>query len=244
MQHVVITGVTKGCGRALVEYFAGRGVRVTGCGRDLRQLNVLGDQLRAPHFFQKVDVSKDAEVRRWAEYCLSTGPAPDLLINNAAVIARTAPLWELSPGEVQAVLDVNLQGTINVIRHFLPAMIRRGSGVVVNFSSGWGRSTSPNVATYCATKWGIEGLTAALAQELPTGLAAVALNPGIINTDMLRSCFGEEGAKSYPTATEWARSAGPFLEKLGAKDNGAALTVPNVPITEVPLSGSAVGGRS
>lgn len=55
-------------------------------------------------------------------------------------------------------------------------MIARGSGVIVNFPSGWGRSTSPEVARYCCTKWGVEGLT----QELPSGLAAVTLNPGIL----------------------------------------------------------------
>jgi len=63
----------------------------------------------------------------------------------------------------------------------VPAMVRRGQGVIVNFSSGWGRSTDAGVAPYCATKWAIEGLTQALAQELPPGMAAVPLNPGIIN---------------------------------------------------------------
>ncbi|MCB1093517.1 MAG: SDR family NAD(P)-dependent oxidoreductase, partial [Verrucomicrobiae bacterium] len=81
------------------------------------------------------------------------------------------------------------------------------------------------VAPYCATKWGIEGLTAALSQELPRGLAAVALNPGIIDTDMLRSCFGG-GAGAYDDAATWAERAVPFLAKLGAKDNGKALTAP------------------
>ncbi len=110
---------------------------------------------------------------------------------------------------------------------FLPGMIQRGSGVVVNFSSGWGRSTSPEVAPYCATKRGIEGLTAALAQELPADLAAVALNPGIIDTRMLRSCFGE-GAGSYPTPEEWAKAAVPYLASLGTRHNGKALTVPGM----------------
>jgi NAD(P)-dependent dehydrogenase (short-subunit alcohol dehydrogenase family) len=69
---------------------------------------------------------------------------------------------------------------------------------VLNFSSGWGRSADAEVAPYCATKWAIEGLTLALAQELPPGMAAVPLNPGIINTGMLHSCFGDS-ASSYPT---------------------------------------------
>src|SRR5204862_8292122 len=115
----------------------------------------------------------------------------------------------------------NVQGPFHVIRAFTPAMIRAGRCVIVNFSSGWGRSTSPEVAPYCATKFAIEGLTAAFAQELPRGMAAVALNPGIIDTEMLRSCFGA-GAGSYPHPESWARTAVPFLIKLGPKDNGCA----------------------
>jgi NAD(P)-dependent dehydrogenase (short-subunit alcohol dehydrogenase family) len=127
--------------------------------------------------------------------------------------------------EFDAVIDVNIKGVVNTIRHFLPAMIERRVGVIVNFSSGWGRSTSSDVAPYCATKWAIEGLTRALAQELPRGLAAIPLNPGIIDTDMLRSCFGD-GAGSYPNARRWAEKAVPFLLQLGPKDNGQPLTAP------------------
>ena len=103
-----------------------------------------------------------------------------------------------------------------MIRHLVPALLdAEEDAVLVNFSSGWGRSTSPEVAPYCATKWAIEGLTAALAQELPHGLAAVALNPGIIDTEMLRSCF-VEGAGGYPDPKAWAETAVPFLAGLGA----------------------------
>jgi NAD(P)-dependent dehydrogenase (short-subunit alcohol dehydrogenase family) len=103
-------------------------------------------------------------------------------------------------------------------------MVERREGVVVNLSSGWGRSTAPEVAPYCATKYAIEGLTMALAQELPAGMAAVSLNPGIIDTDMLRQAWAE-GASSYQKPNEWAKKAAPFLLKLGAKDNGRPLTV-------------------
>jgi NAD(P)-dependent dehydrogenase (short-subunit alcohol dehydrogenase family) len=123
------------------------------------------------------------------------------------------------------VIDVNLKGVANVIRHFVPAMIKAGRGVIVNFSSGWGRSTDAEVAPYCATKWAIEGLTQSLAQELPPGLAAVPLNPGIINTAMLQSCFAG-GANNYPAANEWAKTATPFLLKINSADNGKPLTVP------------------
>jgi NAD(P)-dependent dehydrogenase (short-subunit alcohol dehydrogenase family) len=75
------------------------------------------------------------------------------------------------------------------------------------------------------SKWAIEGLTKALAQELPPGMAAVPLNPGVIDTDMLRSCWAD-GAAAYPKAAQWAKAAAPFILKLGPKDNGQSLTVP------------------
>ena len=85
--------------------------------------------------------------------------------------------------------------------------------------------TAPEVAPYCASKWAIEGLTRAMAQELPNGLAAIPLNPGIVDTDMLRSCFGGK-ASHYLSPEEWAKAAVPFLLKLGPRDNGKPLTVP------------------
>ncbi len=171
-----------------------------------------------------MDVSVDAEVKSWANAVLKSHGPPDLILNNAGVINRNAPLWKVDAKEFAEVLGVNVAGTANVIRHFAPAMIKRGTGVVVNFSSGWGRSTDGEVAPYCASKWAIEGLTRAFAQELPGGLATVALNPGIINTEMLESCFGSS-ASSYPSPTDWAKRAVPFLLKLGPKDNGRPLEV-------------------
>ena len=150
---------------------------------------------------------------------------PDLLINNAALINRNAPLWQVPAEEFDRLIDVNIKGVANVLRHVVLAMIARQSGVIVNLSSYWGRSVSPQVAPYCASKWAIEGLMRALAQELPQGLAAVPLNPGIIDTAMLRSTFGDK-AGHYLSPSQWAESAIPFLLGLGRQDNGKPLTVP------------------
>jgi NAD(P)-dependent dehydrogenase (short-subunit alcohol dehydrogenase family) len=228
-QLIVLTGCTRGIGRALAEKFAELGVTVAGCGRSRDAIAAMRKRVGAPHEFDAVDVASDAEVREWASRVLRSRRAPDFLINNAALINPNAPLWKVPAKEFSDVIDVNIKGVANTIRHFVPAMIERGSGVIVNFSSGWGRSTSPEVATYCATKWAVEGLTQALSQELPPGLAAVALNPGIIDTDMLRSCFGAD-ARSYPSPKEWAERAVPFILRIRAKDNGGALTVPGVPV--------------
>jgi NAD(P)-dependent dehydrogenase (short-subunit alcohol dehydrogenase family) len=221
---IVITGVTRGLGRALIEEFIRAGHTVYGCGRsgdaifDLRMTHL------APHDFSVVDVAQDSKVALWAARILEHDSAPDLLINNAAVMNRLAPLWEQDDREFSRLVDVNIRGVQNVIRHFVPAMVARQQGVVVNFSSGWGRSVSPEVAPYCMSKWAIEGLTKALAAELPQGMAAVALNPGVIDTDMLRSCWSEEAA-SYPKAEVWARTAAPAILKFGPKDNGRSASI-------------------
>lgn len=222
---VVITGATYGLGRAMAEEFARLGHTVLGCGRSQKEIDRLKEKFGGPHDFYAVDVSLDEAVKSWASICLTTHAVPDLLINNAGVINKNARLWEIGPREFSEVIDVNLKGSANVIRHFVPSMVKRKSGVIVNFSSGWGRSTDAEVAPYCASKWAIEGLTQSLSQELPSGMAAVPLNPGIINTEMLRSAFGGS-AGNYPTPEEWANIAVPFLLELGPQDNGSQLTVP------------------
>ena len=225
MKTIVITGVSRGLGRALTTEFIRLGHTVIGCGRSEKDIASLQKQHATPHHFSVVNVADDVGVSAWAKQILATHGAPDLLLNNAALINRNAPLWEVPAREFSDVIDVNIKGVANVIRHFVPAMITHGSGVIVNFSSGWGRSTDAEVAPYCATKWAIEGLTQALAQELPPGMAAVPLNPGIIDTDMLRSCFAG-GASGYPAPDRWAKSAAPFLLKINAGDNGRPLTAP------------------
>jgi NAD(P)-dependent dehydrogenase (short-subunit alcohol dehydrogenase family) len=222
---VLITGVTRGLGRAMVGEFVRRGHTVLGCGRSQKGIEQLRREVGPPHDFSVVNVAVEAEVKAWAIRLLDSFGAPDLVLNNAGVINKNARLWQIQEQEFAQVLDVNVKGVANMIRHFVPAMIKRGRGVIVNFSSGWGRSTDAEVAPYCASKWAVEGLTQAFAQELPSGMAAVALNPGIIDTDMLQSCFGGS-ASSYPSPAEWAKSTVPFLLGLGSDDNGKQLTAP------------------
>ena len=224
-RRILITGATRGLGRSLVDAFAAGGHTLIGCGRSTEAIEALRSTFGPPHDFAALDVSDDAAVSAWADRVVKEVGPPDLLINNAAVMTEPAPLWEVPAGEFDRLVDVNIKGVANVIRHVVPAMVARGRGVIVNLSSGWGRSTSPGVAPYCATKWAIEGLTRALAQDLPKGLAAVPLNPGIIDTDMLKVAFGDRSANFLGPAA-WAKTAAPFLLDLGPKDNGRPLTVP------------------
>ena len=213
----------------MVRSFTALGHTVIGCARNAKAMADLQKEFGAPHSLTTVDVANAANVQAWADQILQRHAAPDLLLNNAAVIHPNAPFWEVSSDRFNQVIDVNVKGLANVLRAFLPAMVMAKKGMIVNFSSGWGRSTSPEVSGYCASKYAVEGLTASLAQELPAGMAAVALNPGIINTEMLQDCFGKESASHYPDAAQWAKSAVPFLLKIGPKDNGQPLTVPGIP---------------
>jgi len=221
---IVVTGATRGLGRSLALEFARLGHTVLGCGRSAAHVTELASTLPAPHDFAVVDVADAAAVAAWAARLLAGYGAPDLVVNNAALMNALRPLWEIPAGEFGRLMDVNVDGSVNVIRAFVPAMIGAGRGVVANLSSGWGRSASPNVAPYCASKFAVEGLTAALAQELPPGLAAVAVSPGVVDTDMLRQAWADD-AGAYPGPEAWAPSAAASLLALTARENGRSITI-------------------
>lgn len=222
---IVLTGATRGLGLVLAKRFAELGHTVLGCGRSHELVASLKRGIGERHDLDVVDVVNEDEVRRWSARLLERFGAPDLLINNAAVMNDPAPLWTISADEFARLLSVNVNGVVNVIRHFVPAMVENNRGVIINLSSGWGRHTAANVAPYCASKWAIEGLTRSLAQELPKGMAAIPLNPGIIATDMLTQVWGEDASR-YPSPDVWVERAAPFILGLGPGDNGKPLDVP------------------
>lgn len=223
-KKIVLTGVSQGLGLAMLRQFVASGCAVAGCARNSEAISKLRGEFPAPSRFDVVDVADPTAVETWGKTVLENFGTPDLLINNAALMNRPAPLWKVPEEEFSSLIDVNIKGTVNVIRAFVPSMIERGSGVIINFSSGWGRSTAAEVAPYCASKWAIEGLTKSLAAELPRGMAAVPMNPGIINTEMLQRCFGAS-ASVYWTPDAWADKAVPYFLSLGPKDNGKSCTV-------------------
>lgn len=224
-QHIVITGVTRGLGRALTETWAADGHTVCGCGRNAGHIAELREAFPDGCHFQTLDVCDRKAVDAWAQEVLGAFGPPDFLVNNAAVIHRNNAIWEIPPEEFDQVIDVNIKGLANVTRAFLPAMLEREQGVVVNLSSGAGRAGFTHIGGYCTSKWAVEGFSKSLAHELPDGMACVPLSPGVIDTDMLRSSFGDSAAHQ-PKPTEWACSAAPYILQLGQKDNGKSLTVP------------------
>src|ERR1039457_3009770 len=112
---ILITGVSRGLGRALTEEFIRLGHVVIGCGRPEKKIAQLQKQLPAPNDFAAVDVSADEQVAAWAKRVLQFHAAPDLLLNNAGIINRNAKLWEIGADEFSRVIDVNIKGVANVI---------------------------------------------------------------------------------------------------------------------------------
>jgi len=213
MAKVVITGVSKGLGYVLSAKLSEMGHDVYGCARG-------GEHPSGLKGFKSVDITDIDAVRAWA----SEVEAPDFLINNAAMMNTPNPLWDVESDEFYRLMDINVNGSFNVIKVFMPLMLEADSGVVVNFSSGWGRMTSPNVAPYCASKYAIEGMTSAMAQELPNTFAVVSLSPGVIETDMTHKCFYDM-AESFQSPDEWVRKAADFIMNLTPQDNGKQLSI-------------------
>ncbi len=218
---IVITGVTKGLGKALCEGFIEIGHQVIGCGRSVNEIEKL-KQLYPNHDFDVVDISNNYQVQTWSNRIINRWGSPDFLINNAAIINQPLPLWEISEEEFVKLIDININGVVRIIRAFLPSMMGEKKGMIINFSSGWGRSTSPEVVPYCTSKWAIEGLSQGLAQEVPNGIGVIALNPGIINTEMLQTCWLDH-AFTFESPSQWSQKAIPFILNLTAKNNGQSL---------------------
>jgi NAD(P)-dependent dehydrogenase (short-subunit alcohol dehydrogenase family) len=223
-RHIVITGTSRGLGRALVQPFVDLGHTVSGCGRSASAAQAFNQIHGPPHRFTSVDVTDAAQVAAWTAEVLAANGPPDLLLNIAGLINRSAPFWEIDATEFDAIIRTNVNGSANVLRSFLPAMLAAGEGIMVNFSSGWGRYGAADVVPYCTSKFAMEGLSQALADELPQGLAVVSLNPGVIHTDMLAKVWGER-AKQAISPERWAGSAVELLLGLTAADNGKQMSV-------------------
>jgi NAD(P)-dependent dehydrogenase (short-subunit alcohol dehydrogenase family) len=222
----VITGITRGLGLALARRLLKDGHVVHGCGR---RTDPLEAEERAPYgnrySFQQLDIMDRPALAGWVKGLEKNKTEIDFLIHNAAVIHDNAMLWEIDPGQLQTVIDVNIMGSFNVLQAFLPGMLKRRHGIIITLSSGGGRTGLPGISGYCATKWAVEGLAKSLGAELPDGMAAIPMSPGIIDTDMLRSTFGDN-AGNYPDPESWARVAAPFILGLDASRSGESITVP------------------
>ncbi len=206
----------------MAEEMIAEGHTIIGCGRNAGHIAELSAAYGEPHRFDAVDITDPAAVEMWASAILADG-APDLLINNAAVINPPGKLWEIDPARWRSIFEINVLGMVNMLRPFIPAMIERGSGMIVNMSSGWGRFSAENFSAYCASKAAVEMLSDTLAKELPDGVGVVTLSPGGVNTDMGADA-GNAGLGH--SIDEWVLRAVPYILSLTPDQRGEKLSVP------------------
>jgi len=177
----IITGAGQGIGEAYARRFAREGATVVVADVNEEKGRAVAASLGAPHVFERVDVSNEADTQRAAQGVVGRFGRIDVLVNNAAANTR-GDLDALDPQSIATVIDTNLKAPLLLTRLTLPHL-RTTKGVVVNVASIAGHVPLPHEAAYCASKWGLRGFTFALRQELrATGVAACVVSPGPIAT--------------------------------------------------------------
>jgi NAD(P)-dependent dehydrogenase (short-subunit alcohol dehydrogenase family) len=194
----VITGAGTGIGRATALRLAGRGFAVALCGRrpaPLLAVRRLVEEQGGRALALPTDVRERAQVEAMVDQVLGSLGRLDVLVNNAGV-ARALPVLETGEDLWDDQIATNLKGVYLCCRSAVAVMAKARGGVIVNISSVLGRTGVANHAAYCASKFGVIGLTQALAEEVaPHGIRVYAVCPGATDTDLHRGIVGDELAR-------------------------------------------------
>jgi 3-hydroxybutyrate dehydrogenase len=221
----VVTGASRGIGRAIALRLAGAGAGLALWARDATALQEAADQVAAlgvPARAFVCDVANPDEVARAAEQVRRTMAPVTRVVNNAGAVLRK-PTAAIGDDEWRRILAVNLDATFYVTRAFLPELIR-AHGRIINIASIAGREGTAFLAAYCAAKHGVVGLTRALAEELRTAKVSVnAICPGSVDTAMLRD--GMPGAVPDMTPDDVARTALFLAHEAPSALTGACIDV-------------------
>jgi NAD(P)-dependent dehydrogenase (short-subunit alcohol dehydrogenase family) len=203
MTVAVVTGGGRGIGRAIAVELARRGCDVAVLGRDEGGLAEVTAEVTASGrqgLSVRCDVRAAAEIEAARDRILGELGCPGIVVANAGVVHRVS-LLEMTEAQWDEVLDVNLKGTFLVTQAFLPSMLAAGTGRVIAIGSISGTMGTPRLTAYCASKWGTTGFVKALAEELRgTGLQAMSVMPGSVDTDMLRGSGFEPAMQPFDVA--------------------------------------------
>jgi NAD(P)-dependent dehydrogenase (short-subunit alcohol dehydrogenase family) len=187
-QVAVITGAGRGIGAAIARELSALGATAVLCGRTQATLESTAKSIAQSGGKAEAlacDVSSLESVETAAKHVEALFGRVDILVNNAGIGGFGGPLHQLQPDSWDQILNINLRGVYYMTRAFAPTMIRARSGHIINISSLAGKNALPNGAAYAASKWGLNGLTYSLAEELRGHNIRVAvICPGSTNTDL------------------------------------------------------------
>ena len=206
----LITGASRGIGRAIALCFAREGAMTVLTGRDLRRLERVAQEIRsdgrdAAAFL--LDVTRSGDADRLAEAVIEAWGRIDVLVNNAGVITYDTPLWATSMEQWDEVMNTNLRGMHMVCRAFVTHMMQRERGVIINIGSSSGRRPDSEYGAYATSKWGVVGYTLSLAECLrPHGIRVNGINPDRVDTDMART-YNPSGDPGWISPEEVAQAA-------------------------------------
>ncbi len=193
---VVITGATKGLGAALARGFAEKGSKIAICARGTEELKKLEKEIKdngGTVFSLPIDVKIPGHVDNFASQTLSTFGRVDAVINNASILGQRVPISDYQYSTWRDVIDVNINGAFLITKAFLPAMMKQRSGSIVNVSSGVGNKGKPRWGAYSVSKFGVEGFSYVLAEEMREYSVRVNIvNPGGLATEMRRTAYPDE----------------------------------------------------
>ena len=183
-QIALVTGAARGVGEAVSLRLASLGAHVLLIARDTERLNQVRDQIqKGQATVLPCDLTDPDAIAHLAEQVARDHKRLDILVNNAAIGGTGKPLHEVSPEDWDRLIDTNLRAPYLLIRAFAPMMIAARSGHIVNISSLAGHNPLPNNAPYAASKWGLNGLTYSVAEELrPHKIRVSVIAPGSIDT--------------------------------------------------------------
>jgi 3-oxoacyl-[acyl-carrier protein] reductase len=187
-QVALVTGAGRGIGAAIARKLASLGATSVLCGRTKTALDSTAQEIVDAGGKSDV-IPCDVTVLHQLEYAAarvdSSFKRLDILVNNAGVGGFTDPLHTLAPDDWDRILNTNLRGVYYAIRAFVPLMIRSQSGHIINISSLAGKNALPNGAAYAASKWGLNGLTYSVAEELRShNIRVSAVAPGSTETEL------------------------------------------------------------
>jgi NAD(P)-dependent dehydrogenase (short-subunit alcohol dehydrogenase family) len=197
-RRAIITGASRGLGRALALRFAQEGAAVAICSRNQSAIETVKDEILANDQDARVlarecDIANPEQVSGFVEAIKDHFGGIDILVNNAGMLGPRVPIAEYPTREWELVVQSNLNGTFYMTNAVVPVMIKQQSGAILNVTSSVGKTGRARWGAYAVSKFAIEGLTQVLAEELkPHNITVNSVNPGSLATEMRRQAYPNE----------------------------------------------------